>query len=320
MRIPVLAFQALGHDYSPYFFALSPESFKHRHWLSVHPSKGLLTGRLEDGNPGTTRNLKVDLKYPDGKVGAIEFTVKDSPAHWESRTIRVVSVVKDLIAPESSLKNCWVILQDHLSEIYDFNCRNARQAPFGRWLQCMEKLLLMLRSLPTANLLREVPEAQLPKSAWNGPVLRVWSAKREELAAVHPSHKDEATSESYVEGIWGKSPKGQIISIQIYYKSTLSLISQLFQARFKKGCMIFSCWAAQVGGDFFKAVAGGLEPCFVAAALRTPPSQAAKPWFTVAFRSFRSWYFLWRMSGVECLTKRLHYLKKLRNSLEPKII
>ena len=98
-------------------------------------------------------------RYPEAIRGTIDFTVKDIvQTSIESRSRRVAQSLHELSVPNCPLwQNLVVLLQEHLSSIYDFDLRRPKHQPFGRWLRCMEIVLRMLRSLPSANLVRDSP-------------------------------------------------------------------------------------------------------------------------------------------------------------------
>ena len=145
------AFQDLENDYCPLLFFLSPASAKHGHWLSVRPTDGLLIGKVEDAGEDETRQLIVEVLYPEAKKGSVQFTVKDAPPHWEHRTNKVIARVNELRMPNCPLwENFRAILEQPLNDL-----RRPKGNQFGKWLQSMETLLRMLRSLPSANLVKD---------------------------------------------------------------------------------------------------------------------------------------------------------------------
>jgi len=151
VRIPMPAFQDLENDYCPLLFFLSPASAKHGHWLSVRPTDGLLIGKVEDAGEDETRQLIVEVLYPEAKKGSVQFTVKDAPPHWEHRTNKVIARVNELRVPNCPLwENFRAILEQPLNDL-----RRPKGNQFGKWLQSMETLLRMLRSLPSANLVKD---------------------------------------------------------------------------------------------------------------------------------------------------------------------
>ena len=151
VRIPMPAFQDLENDYCPLLFFLSPASAKHGHWLSVRPTDGLLIGKVEDAGEDETRQLIVEVLYPEAKKGSVQFTVKDAPPHWEHRTNKVMARVNELRVPNCPLwENFRAILEQPLNDL-----RRPKGNQFGKWLQSMETLLRMLRSLPSANLVKD---------------------------------------------------------------------------------------------------------------------------------------------------------------------
>ena len=98
-------------------------------------------------------------RYPEAIRGTIDFMVKDIiQTSIESRSSRVVQRLHELSVPNSPLwQNLLLLLQEHLSRIYDFDLRRPKPLPFGRWLRSMEIVLRMLRSLPSANLVGDTP-------------------------------------------------------------------------------------------------------------------------------------------------------------------
>lgn len=151
VRIPMLAFQDLESDYCPLLFFLSPASAKHSHWLSVRPTDGLLIGKVQDAGEEETRQMIVEVLYPEAKKDSVQFTVKDAPPHWEHRTNKIMARVTELRVPNCPLwENFRAILEQPLNDL-----RSPKGNQFGKWLQSMEKLLRMLRSLPSANLVKD---------------------------------------------------------------------------------------------------------------------------------------------------------------------
>lgn len=110
-------------------------------------------------------------RYPEAIRGTIDFMVKDIiQTSIESRSSRVVQSLNELSVPNCPLwQNLVLLLQEHLSSIYDFDLRRPKHLPFGRWLRSMEIVLRMLRSLPWANLVRDTPPVggyQMKNALW----------------------------------------------------------------------------------------------------------------------------------------------------------
>lgn len=141
----------------------------HKHWFSIRPTDGVLTGKVQDGTESQMRKLRIDLRYPDA-VGMIDIGVHNSPqTHWQSRTTKVVNRMNEVYVTNSALwKNLVVILQERMHKIYDFDLRVPKGDRFGEWLQCMEQLLRMLRSFPTANLVKDSDREILPHKECSG--------------------------------------------------------------------------------------------------------------------------------------------------------
>ncbi|CAJ1396654.1 unnamed protein product [Effrenium voratum] len=151
VRIPAVAYLKSGEDYAPVRFELSPTSTA-RAWATIGPEDGLLKCHVAPATRPAT--VQVELHYPEACSAVLNLLVTSSerPA-WRTGTAGVVAKFQDVQTCPLA-RNARIVLQEHLSKVYNFDLRAPKEVLFGQWLGCMELLLRMLRSLAMANVVK----------------------------------------------------------------------------------------------------------------------------------------------------------------------
>ncbi|CAK9076679.1 Ribulose bisphosphate carboxylase [Durusdinium trenchii] len=158
VRIPALAFMKSGEDYVPLRFEIESGASS---WAKIGLEDGVLTTTAAP--PSRLEPIRIDLYNSEGLAAVVDCSVTSSRQPepvWQKGTVSLVARFTDVQKCPLS-RNSRIVLQEHLSKIYDFDTSTPKETTFGRWLSCMTLILRLLRSLTFGNLVKS--EAQLSR-------------------------------------------------------------------------------------------------------------------------------------------------------------
>jgi len=121
---------------------------------------GSSDGHLSAGDHSLAKavNLRIDVAHAEGTVGSIPCVVTPERlmapnAPWIQATLGVAQRFADSsVCPME--KSARAVLTEHLGELYDFRSQKVRsEKTLGEWLEVMARVLRMLRSTATANVI-----------------------------------------------------------------------------------------------------------------------------------------------------------------------
>lgn len=165
VRLPAAAFLNKDDDYEPLAFEGSlSDGEPLPSWATLGRASGSLIAQA-DQTLASELQLQIELRHVEGAIGSATCTL--TPQRHSGPTSPWALASEHLVQRFNDYSTCQLdrtaraTLQEHLSEVYDFNAKMPRAVTLGAWLAVMARFLRMLRSASMANVTLAAVHMQL---------------------------------------------------------------------------------------------------------------------------------------------------------------